>query len=125
MIKRYIRNFGRGLRQLVRSVLDVFDVRRISRIPLAVWRVLIALDKFVNAVLLGDPDETMSSRAGRLQGNIKPAYWFCKLLALIDRRHCEKSIQHGEGDDAVSDHPLIFLIMFFGLAAIMIWWYFL
>ena len=30
-----------------------------------VWNVLIGLDQFCNAILGGDPDETMSSRMGK------------------------------------------------------------
>lgn len=112
------------MRNMRRAIGGVFDALRTKGVVKKVWAVLVALDKLVNAVLLGDPDETMSSRAGRFQHRIKFAYWFCKLLALIDKRHCEKSIQPDEGSDAISDHPAIFLIMFAGLAAVMVWWYF-
>lgn len=62
--------------------------------------VLIAIDQGINALLGGDPDETLSSRMGKHKRG--PARWLCKLLSLIDGRHCEKSIEADEGKDAVA-----------------------
>ena len=55
---------------------------------------LIAHDQLGNALAFGDPDETISSRAGRCarKGQNRPCYWLCRLLHLLDRHHCEKSI---------------------------------
>jgi hypothetical protein len=30
-----------------------------------IWNILVAIDQFINTVLGGDPDETMSSRMGK------------------------------------------------------------
>jgi len=56
--------------------------------------VLIAIDQLGNTLALGDPDETISSRAGRCakKGGNRPCYWLCRLLHVLDKNHCEKSI---------------------------------
>lgn len=75
-------------------------MRRAARALLAwVFRVLIALDQLANAMIGGDPDETISSRAakGAARG---VAGWclLCRLLHLVDRDHCIKSLEPDEGD---------------------------
>lgn len=66
------------------------------------WNILISIDQLVNTILGGDPDETISSRLGKmkLKGS-KFAYYMCKTLSLIDNRHCVKSIEEDEGKDTV------------------------
>jgi len=59
--------------------------------------ILLWLDQGLNTLLLGDPDETLSRRAGRARA--KGKQWgclLCKVLDWVDPRHCQKSI---EGDD--------------------------
>jgi len=55
---------------------------------------LISLDQLGNALAFGNPDETISSRAGRCakKGGNRPCYWLCRLLHVLDKNHCEKSI---------------------------------
>lgn len=55
---------------------------------------LISLDQLGNTLAFGNPDETISSRAGRCakKGGNRPCYWLCKLLHTVDKNHCEKSI---------------------------------
>ncbi|WP_275098073.1 hypothetical protein [Sedimenticola hydrogenitrophicus] len=67
------------------------------------WNLLIALDQLVNALLAGDPDETLSSRMGRAvrDGRCRGCYWICRALHRLDPDHCQKSIEHDEGDDEV------------------------
>lgn len=71
------------------------------------WNILIAIDQLFNTILAGDPDETMSSRFGKwldLPHNTwrwKVAYVVCSALHWFDKGHCESSIEHDEGDDAV------------------------
>ncbi len=73
--------------------------------------VLIGLDQFGNAILGGDPDETISSRLGKLKvrhgGNIP---WYRPLSKVvdwgvdkIDPNHSIDAIEHDEGKDAVLD----------------------
>lgn len=65
------------------------------------WNNLIAIDQLVNTVFGGDPDETISSRAGKLQHKRKWAGALCWFLNKLDTRHCEKSIEEDEGKDSV------------------------
>lgn len=55
---------------------------------------LIGLDQLGNTLALGDPDETISSRAGRCarKGGNRPCYWLCRALHVLDKNHCEKNI---------------------------------
>lgn len=65
------------------------------------WNILIAIDQLANAILGGDPDETISSRAGKKQETQKWAKLLCYLLNKIDTDHCSKSIEEDEGKDTV------------------------
>lgn len=64
------------------------------------WNLFIALDQLANTIVGGDPDETISSRCGK-RVKITPCYWLCRALHLLDKEHCEESIEKGEGDRAV------------------------
>ena len=73
--------------------------------------VLVALDQLVNAILGGDPDETLSSRLHRARvGEFGPRVQAltAPLRLMIDAaarvgfgqpRHCEKSFEPDEGRD--------------------------
>lgn len=69
------------------------------------WNVLIAIDQFFNALLGGDPDETISGRMGRWHSmggwRAKVAMPVCWLLNIFDRGHCEDSIEEQEGHDDI------------------------
>ena len=67
-----------------------------------VWNILIALDRFGNAIAGGDPEETISSRAGKARNADK--LWgkaLCPILDWVDPDHCTTSIDPDEGDDAI------------------------
>ena len=68
-----------------------------------IWNVLIAIDQLANAIFGGDPQETISSRAGKRKEEQKWAEILCWLLDKIDPKHCHKSILEDEGDDQVLD----------------------
>lgn len=76
----------------------------------AIWALIvvtfIALDKLLNAISGGDPEETISSRMGKIiltqNGAITFPYVVCKFLSLFDKRHCIKSIDPDEGSDQVT-----------------------
>lgn len=56
----------------------------------------IALDRLVNAVLRGNPSETLSQRLGRAQAaGSRRACIVCRLLDLINPRHCAWSLLPG------------------------------
>ena len=67
------------------------------------WNVLIAIDQLFNALLLGDPDETISGRMGRwhtLGGwRAKVAMPVCWFLNLFHTDHCKDSMEDDEGKD--------------------------
>lgn len=66
------------------------------------WNLLIAIDQLANAILGGDPDETISSRMGKMIGNKKATpleHGLCDVLHVLDKDHCEKSIEEDEGKD--------------------------
>lgn len=68
------------------------------------WNFLIAIDQLLNTMLGGDPDETISSRAGKyaaVQRGWIPCV-LCKLLDRIDPNHCAKSIEPDEGGRAIA-----------------------
>jgi hypothetical protein len=77
-----------------------------------VVNVLISFDQLGNSILGGDPDETISSRIGRIKakwgGEIPrwrvmtrfTAWWLDK----IDPGHCEDAVEHDEGDGGIWDN---------------------
>lgn len=73
--------------------------------------ILIGIDQFGNVVTGGDPDETISSRLGKIKmkyhGRIPWRRPLAKILDWgldkIDRDHCIESINHDEGVDAIAD----------------------
>jgi len=66
-------------------------------VKIYVWNLLISLDQFANAVLAGDPDETISSRCGKRIPICRFCRAFCRIMDKIDPRHCHKSIEADEG----------------------------
>lgn len=65
------------------------------------WNILISLDQLANTILGGDPDETISSRMGKnvAKRNCPFCNFMCKMLNIIDKDHCQKSIEPDEGKD--------------------------
>ena len=59
--------------------------------------ILIAIDQLFNALLFGDPDETISSRLGKYYKNS----WAYRVLNRLEQNHCEKSIENDEGTDGI------------------------
>ena len=62
------------------------------------WSLAVAYDQLANAAFGGDPDETISSRAGKAARNGRR--WGCVLCRLLDRfepDHCEKSLEPDAG----------------------------
>ena len=76
------------------------------------WNILISIDQFFNVLLspllnwtlkpdykFGDEDETLSSVFGKNKAKCKACYWICRALHLIDKNHCEESIELDEGNE--------------------------
>ena len=73
-----------------------------SKLKRYIWNNLLAIDQLANALLGGDPDETISSRAGkRLMENDRIAIVLCWFLDFFESDHCHKAIETDEGGDAV------------------------
>jgi len=74
---------------------------------------LISLDQFLNSVLAGDPDETISSRIGRIKlkwGGVIPRWRVFtritdRILDRIDPGHSLDAIEEDEGFDGLCDKP--------------------
>lgn len=66
-----------------------------------VWNVLIAIDQLGNALTGGDPDETISSRAGKVEDQSRWAKVLCWFLNKLDTNHCKKSIEEDEGSEQI------------------------
>ncbi len=69
------------------------------------WNILIAIDQLFNAILGGDPDETISSRMGRWHSmggwRAVVAMPVCWALNIVDSGHCADAIEddhHHERD---------------------------
>jgi hypothetical protein len=74
-------------------------------IKLYIFNLLLGLDQFVNTVLLGDPDDSISGRCGRAVASGKPKYWVLIFSKVIDwgalkiagqKDHCLDSIIDAE-----------------------------
>jgi hypothetical protein len=72
--------------------------------------VLISLDQLLNTVFGGDPDETISSRLGKLKVRHGIIPWYRPLaktldylLDAVDENHCIDAIERDEGKDALYD----------------------
>ena len=71
--------------------------------------ILYSVDQLVNTVLLGDPDETISSRLGKLKrecgGKIPWSYPVCRcvdwFLDCIDKNHSIEAIEEEVGEKAI------------------------
>ena len=78
-----------------------------------VLNVLISLDQLGNSLLLGDPDETISSRIGRIKrkwgGKVPWGRPVTKItdwvLDKIDPNHSLDAIEDDEGDNGLVDKP--------------------
>lgn len=67
-----------------------------QKIKMYIVNLLLAIDQLGNVIMLGDPDETISSRAGR----VFPDTWWCKLIDFLmfwQTNHCYKAIEKDEG----------------------------
>jgi len=75
--------------------------------------ILLSLDQLLNSILLGDPQESVSSRLGRIKvkwGGTIPRFRIAaritdKILDRIDPGHTIDAIQEGEGSDGLVDKP--------------------
>lgn len=112
MLKKYFNNLAIGWLQLLEHDL----------LPGA--SLFYRLDLFANAVLLGDPQETISSRCGKyLHAGGRGVVWvLCKLLSIIDPargNHCIENMQPREGSDELVRLDVLLIVAALGTGA---WW---
>jgi len=74
------------------------------------FNLLVAIDIVLNAVIGGDPGETISSRAGKGRRKDQPVHTFAANAIdtlfkafFQEANHCETSIQQDEGKNAISE----------------------
>lgn len=48
------------------------------------YNLALSFDQFINAVLLGDPDESISARTGRAMSSTRPKWWVPYLAKHVD-----------------------------------------
>lgn len=65
------------------------------------WNILISIDQLANTLLGGDPDETISSRTGKLMDKRGWAKHLAKFLSFFEKDHAQKSIEKDEGENRV------------------------
>lgn len=77
-----------------------------------IFNLLLGLDQFINVILLGDPDESISGRLGRAQASGRPKWFVPGAKNLVDwgakviagqHNHCLESI---EAEDQVFSKEL-------------------
>lgn len=66
------------------------------------FKILVSVDQLLNAFLNGNPDETLSSRMGRLVAKNKCLLCkgLCWFLGKLESDHCNKSIELHEGKNS-------------------------
>lgn len=82
--------------------------REHGKVVTYILNILIGIDQLANAILFGDPDETLSSRFGKWMRDdekgsfrYRLAYIICRTIHLFDKQHCEDAIEDDEGKWAV------------------------
>jgi len=75
--------------------LAIIEVK-MKKLKMYIMNILLGIDQLANVIMLGDPDETISSRAGRVWPN---STWrkFIDKLFFWQTNHCHKAIESGEG----------------------------
>jgi hypothetical protein len=66
--------------------------------PHRAWALAVSFDQLANAAANGDPDETISSRAGKAR--MLGRRWgcvLCKVLDALDPQHCDRFIERDRG----------------------------
>lgn len=130
-IIQYIKNFLEVHGQLTMALLYQYNPKYKKSY---IHNLLYVLDQYANAVfLLGDPQETISSRFGKVIFGLsqaspnsflyKVAMFVCKLLHPFDKNHCFKAINNKEGDDEL-EYEFQRLVFSLGVIALVVWYFY-
>lgn len=63
--------------------------------------IAVSVDQFLNVLIGGSPDETISSRAAKRRESCFPCKVLCLVLDFFDHGHCDRFIENDEGEDDV------------------------
>jgi len=78
-------------------------MKYLSNVWRALWAIIVDIDKLLNAIALGDPDETISSRVGKRRDGAERFWaWVVDKLFFWQKNHTKKSVQPDEGGDSVA-----------------------
>lgn len=72
-----------------------------------IFNVLLGLDDLVNAVLLGDPDDSISGRLGRAMASGKPKFFVPPIFNFVNFVALKVFKQENHCQDAISNYPLL------------------
>jgi hypothetical protein len=103
-IKLYLSNLAIAVARMVKAPLTLYKYQQEDGY---VKNVLVTLDTMANAILAGDPDETISSRSGKAQayeqsqGRYGWGCRMCSFLAIFQQNHCAKALDRNKGHRAV------------------------
>lgn len=73
----------------------------IKKIGKYLFNILVSIDQLANTILGGDPDETISSRVGKLRKKRVWAEFIASILDRFDYKHSERAIEEDEGKNRV------------------------
>jgi len=76
------------------------SMKKHSKIKQYIFNVLIAIDQLGNAILFGDPDETISSRAAK-RAHKRGWRILARILEAVDSGHLRRAREDDEGKDAI------------------------
>jgi hypothetical protein len=107
MIRLYISNICIALARMFKAPLGLY---KYSPEDGYVKNVLVTLDCLGNTILLGDPDETISSRSAKAMAyeqSTHPPTWswgcrMCSFLAIFQENHCAKALERNKGSRAIN-----------------------
>jgi hypothetical protein len=111
-VLQYVRNVALGAVRMPLSVIKMYTYHPADSY---IQNVLVTFDCFCNALALGDPDETISSRCAKAQlyeQAQKPPTWgggcrMCSFLAFFQENHCGIALERNEGHMAIiKDAPI-------------------
>lgn len=74
----------------------------VSKFRIYIGNVKEALSQLGNALIGGDPDETMSSRAGKRERDNRHTLWSRLVVWITSKSHVQKSIEDDQGTQAAA-----------------------
>lgn len=104
MVILYIKNVLIALARIIKATLWIYRYHPEDNYFVNWW---VVVDCFCNALALGDPDETISSRCAKAQayeqgqGQYGGGCRMCSFLAAFQQNHCQKALERLVGHRAI------------------------